>query len=416
MVEHQHYTDGCWDASYEKLRPKPWYRKIKIRDIIVVAIFLIPLWSFLAWYFTPLRPIQIFILDKTVPNLRYEEHRSLIWLLRHFRYSYGERLYRADMDYYGFHPTEPGKSYRIYDLEGFRKEDLIELANRYDMAWIADSYGVYKNDWESGELSQDRNPIIYGRLSSEEADFLEIMADQGKLVIGEFNIIGTPTSWRVRRQIEKRFGFRWSGWTGRHFDSLDSTNYDLPRWVIHNYTEQYDTSWHFHNSGIVLTHSDETIVVLELYNHLTKDRPEIITSLAGSEAFPKLPAQLDYPFWFDICSHDSSNQTLAYYEIHTSPRGDSLLSLLNIPKLFPAAFRSKNALFYYFAGDVSDTRVNNYLSYFRGIHVIRGFFYKTGDSTDRDRFFWEYSYPLTKAILDEYQRTLKQANILSARD
>jgi hypothetical protein len=411
MVEFRQFTDGCWDASYEKLRPKPWYRKIKMRDLIFLVILLIPLWMFLAWYFTPLKPINIFILDKTVPNLQYEEHRSLIWLLRHFRFAFEDRLYRADNDYYGFHPSEPGKSYRIYDLEDFSSKALEEMARRYDMAWIADTYGVYKNDWEAGDLLQERNPLIYGRLSKEEADFLEIMAEQKKLIIAEFNFIGTPTSWRVRRQMEKRFGFRWSGWTGRHFDSLDSTNYDLPRWVIHNYTEQYDTTWHFHNSGIVLTHTSEQIAVLELYNHLTRDRPDVITSMVGSRDFPKLPTQLDYPFWFDICSHDTSNQTIAYYEISTSSRGDSLLSALNIPKLFPAVFRSKDSLFYYFAGDVSDTRVKNVLAYFKGIHTVRGFFYKAGDSTDRDRFFWEFSYPITKAILENYQQSLSAKKI-----
>jgi len=397
--------DGCWDPSFE--RRHRWYHDIRRRDIMMAAFILIPLWMFLAWFITPTRTVKVLIIDKTVPNFKYNEHRSAIWFLRHFRFDNGERLYRSDRDYFGFHPLEQGMAYHADNMSAYDSSSLEAMYRHFDAVWITDTYGVYRKDWLSGEMGQERNPLIHGQLKASEAAFIREMKRRDKLILGEFNFIGTPTSETVRRSMEKSFGLHWTGWTGRYFDGLDSNNTDLPRWVIRNYTEQYDTSWHFHNAGLILTHSSERIVVLEEGNQMSMPLPEVRPTALGLSLIPDLPPSVYYPFWFDINTMDSSLQSLADYTLHISSRGDSLLRALGIPRSFPAVLRSRDGLFYYSAGDVGDTRVRDWTAHFKGIQYFRGFFYKAGDEVDRDQFFWEFSYPLMRHIFNDYHHRLQ---------
>ncbi|MFX5656654.1 hypothetical protein ABTE24_20980, partial [Acinetobacter baumannii] len=72
-----------------------------------------------------------------------------------------------------------------------------------------------------------------------------------KLVLTEFNCIGSPTSDDIRARFEKLFALKWTGWTGRFFDSFDtSLNPELPKWLIRNYEAEHNGHWPFKKSGI----------------------------------------------------------------------------------------------------------------------------------------------------------------------
>ncbi len=90
-------------------------------------------------------------------------------------------------------------------------------------------------------------------MSKEDIGLLQRMKDKHKLIITEFNTIGSPTPPEIRRQFEEMFAIRWSGWIGRYFENLDTTvNKELPRWLINNYLSQHNHRWPFKKDGVAL--------------------------------------------------------------------------------------------------------------------------------------------------------------------
>ena len=53
---------------------------------ILIILILVPIVSWIAWKFQPKKPLQVCILDKTVPDLERNEHRSFNWILTYNKY------------------------------------------------------------------------------------------------------------------------------------------------------------------------------------------------------------------------------------------------------------------------------------------------------------------------------------------
>ncbi|HEY0771727.1 MAG TPA: hypothetical protein VGD31_15480, partial [Sphingobacteriaceae bacterium] len=103
---------------------------------------MLPLWMWLAWYFSPKSPLNVVIVDKTVLTEQAREHASLNWILRYNRYSKEDgNLYRVQNDYYGFFPKKI-PDYELKRLEKFSDTQLKSLANRSDLLYITDTYGI----------------------------------------------------------------------------------------------------------------------------------------------------------------------------------------------------------------------------------------------------------------------------------
>jgi len=75
-----------------------------------------------------------------------------------------------------------------------------------DLVYVADTYGVYTQEWKKLSVVGDRSSLIYGGLSEQDLYFLQAMKSAGKLVIAEHNTIGSPTTEIVRNQFEKVLG------------------------------------------------------------------------------------------------------------------------------------------------------------------------------------------------------------------
>lgn len=74
--------------------------------------------------------------------------------------------------------------------------------------------------------------------------------------------------------------------------------------------------------------------------------------------------------------------------------------------VFPAVIQNDVPHFLYRRGDVSDTRMKDYLAYFKGVEYFRSCFCQRNDESDRDRFVWEYTYPLLSNALERYRQAL----------
>ncbi|MDP8206954.1 MAG: hypothetical protein P9L92_09845 [Candidatus Electryonea clarkiae] len=378
-------------------------KRKRYTKVIGWILILTPLWMHVIWRISPRHPLNILIIDKTVPSLEAHEHRSLVWVLRNERYTKNnDELYMLNKDYSGFFPTKGDKEYQIQDLSQYSDAMIDSLSDVLDAVFITDTYGIYADDLPENQISDTTTRLIYGGLRENELDLITNMKEKGKLILTEFNTIASPTNWHIRKKFQEEFDISWSGWTGRFFDELDlSLNPELPAWIPEHYEKQDSIQWHFSGSGIVLVHLDSRIVILAEKTHLSFNLPVIMTTEAASEKYD-LPKRIRYPYWFDITFGGQENDVLASYELHTNEVGDSLLAKFNIPKRFPAMIvHDKQYKFYYFAGDWSDSPVHMFWTYFRGISFFRHFLYNWTDINDRKEFFWNYYLPLTRNILSE---------------
>lgn len=389
----------------------------KIFLSVMGLIILLPLIMWLLWYFKEPRKLNILILDKTVLTNSVQEHISLSWLINNEQYYHTNfGAYDRKRDYYGFFPDNRG-NYRINDLDEYTLQQLNLLSKTHDVAFYTDLYGIYTNEWvdeyypekiNDERFKANRSGKMYGGMSNNDLTFLKLMKSRKKLIINEFNMIASPTSNIIRREYEKEFHIKWTGWVGRYYDNLDTLiNLDIPRWLIRNYMKDNHNTWPFKNSGIAFVRDDDKVVILENKTHLDTEIPYIYTNLDDCLTF-HIPSAMKYPFWFDIISADSTMHEISKYEIGTNLRGDSLLNKWNIPREFPALVKPRESnLYYYMAGDFSDNPIDMKSSYFRYVDFF-SFITLTQEKIERNSFFWNYYRPLIKNILTEYQKTVEQ--------
>ena len=372
---------------------------------MLFAVLLLPLWMLLAWYFTPKRKLVIAIVDKTVLTTKGQEHISLDWVLNQEKFAKSNNeLYAWEKDYYGFFPEENEK-FQLKGLERFSTKQLERLSNDVDVTYFTDTYGIFKNEWYKQGDSKERSGMVYGGMSMQDVSFLKQMQAKHKLIITEFNCLGSPTQTAVRNEFEKMFGVRWTDWTGRYFDSFDTAvNKELPRWLINNYKIRHNGAWPFTKSGIALVHSDGRVVILENKTHLRNELPHIYASEEGQQHYG-MPEKMKYPFWFDVIGPNASyNHTIATFELDVNERGKEELRRNNIPSSFPAVTThiNKDYRFFYFSADFCDNPINLGSSYFKGIGQVSWLMYNTSDPQERKSFFWKLYRPLVTTILNDY--------------
>jgi hypothetical protein len=404
-----------------------------IRALIVV-ILLLPLWSFLIWAIRPVRPINIFILDKTVPEKYSPEHRSFTWILTHHKFSKPNRkLYRLKKDYWGMFPVTRGGDYNTYDLDNiviakldttrlqrgedpfmrqitpnFTYKQVDSLANQLDMVFFTDMYGIYKNEWfRDTTWWKERSQEIYGGMTQKELYLLKKMKAQQKLILTEFNFYHHPTPPEIRAEAEKLINTKWTHWVGRYFDPLDPfTNEELPRWVYDNYVIRHGGKWPFTKGGIVFARDDDWIEILEDSTHLNVKIPYIYTTEYGQKEY-KIKDKVHYPFWFDISlPMNDSNLVISTFRVEPNAKGDSILKQYGIPREFPAIMKSSGpSPYYYFGADFSDNPIKLRPAYFAGAGLFSFAFYNE-DLLQRNKFFYTVYRPLLRKIMNDYYKDL----------
>lgn len=377
---------------------------IKKKQVIIVsvAILSIPFWMWLSWFISSKKKLVAIIIDKTVEKRIVEQHTSFTWVLNNDRFSKTKTsLYNNSRDYFGFFPLQNEK-FRIKGLERFSSDMLEKLSNDADMVYFTDTYGVYKNDWYQN--NKEEHGLLYGGMSDEDIQLLRLMKLKHKLIISEFNTIGSPTSEKERQDFENLFGLKWTGWIGCYFTSLDpSVNVDLPQWIVTKFKNEHKQQWPFHNAGIVFINTSEKLVVLEEGKELTDALPVIETNASNQKRFD-LPAESRYPFWFDVIQYDSSlNHAVSEFKIKANGEGQNILNKNNIPLSFPAILmhKKKDYQFYYFSGNFCDNPVSMSSSFFKGISFFKRIFY-TNEDGDRGSFFWNFYLPLMSHITNNY--------------
>lgn len=371
----------------------------------LIILISVPLFMWLAWLVTPNTRLVIAIIDKTVLTKKGQEHISLNWVLNHEKYTKtSDKAYEVSSDYFGFFP-EDDENFQLKGLERFSYPKLNRLSNDAELVYFTDTYGIYNNEWFKNGGINERSGILYGGLSDKDIYLLKQMKEKNKLIIAEFNTIGSPTAYKNRQKFEEMFKMKWTGWTARYFDNLNiRDNNEIPSWLIRNYKSTHGGAWPFKKEGIAFVNNKDEVVILEQDTHLTESMPHIITSENYRKVY-SLPERIKYPFWFDVIIPDEKiNEAVSIFQINANDKGLSLMKEKGIPVVFPAVLKhsGEDYDFFYFSGDFADNPVSLKSSYFKGIGFFEGLFYDERNIMERKSFFWKYYKPLLTHILEEY--------------
>ncbi|MEH6954942.1 hypothetical protein [Neobacillus drentensis] len=358
---------------------KPMY--LIIYTILFLIILTCPFWL---WQIQPAKKLNVLIVDKTVPNPSYREHKGLVWILNNDKYfKNGQVPYSDTEDYRGFKPQE-GKKYTIAPLP----KDL----QKYNVFYLTDQYGVYKEEFFGQNPSGKRSEKIYGGLKSNEVNQIEkaLIQSKGKTLIAEFNTFASPTSETAKAKISNLLNVEWSGWIGRYFSDLNSK--EVPEWVKKSYQQQ-TKKWSFTGEGFVFVSKNNYVVVIG--NKDVQDEGLLFQLTNKGNKYFKKDIQGNYKYWFDIIDAKDQDEVLASYKLPISKKAKETLAGFDIPANFPAVIYHQNAKYssYYFSGDFADE------SDVPAIYQTKGLDAWKRNIGANNSFYWKTYVPLMKDIL-----------------
>jgi hypothetical protein len=374
--------------------------------VILAIIIALPVINLVRWAFQPKMPMDIVLVNKTVPSLDREKHKSFNWILTNERFVKKEkkRSYSYKKDYYGFSPKRPLRE-KQWDRNDYRLADLINLAEKSDALYFADTYGVFFNDWYKGINKSRKSRKLYGGLNNNDYLLIKEMQDRNKLIILEYNSFDYPTAQFESVRTQEKLGIKFSGWTGRYFESLDTTGVDFPIWMTAMYRKQYMQPWKYTKSGVVIL-KEKDIIILEEGVHLNNAMPHIFTDTANCKKYG-VPASVAFDKWFDIIEPLES-KVISKFRLDITPLGDSLLLENGLNEDFPAVIRESLAgNTFYFSGDFANYNVPYWTARFMGVHKLKGILY-SDKPNDTRRFFWLYYKPLIEGIFTDYYNSMEK--------
>jgi hypothetical protein len=377
--------------------------------IILAVVIALPVIHLIRWTFQSKKPLDIILVDKTVPTPERLEHKSFDWILTNDRFVKKENnsSYSYRKDYFGFVPKIT-KRERLWDKADYKIADVLDLAVKNDAVYFADTYGVFANDWWRGGGSftkSRRSRKLWGALNNTDNLLIKEMKDRNKLVVLEYNLFDYATPAYEAFRIQERLGIKYDGWTGKYFNTLDTTAEDFPIWMTGMYRKQYKKPWKFNKPGVVLV-KDKYIIVLEEGLQLKNPIPHILTDSLYRAKY-NLPASVAFDHWFDIID-PKANNIISKFRIETTAIGDSLLADYDLTNEFPAVIQepaSKRT--YYFSGNFAANDISMWTSRFRGFDKLKKILY-SDKPDDTRRFFWLYYKPLITGIFTDYYNEINK--------
>jgi hypothetical protein len=381
-------------------------KTLLIVAIILAVIIALPVINLIRWSSQSKKPLNVIIVDKTVPTLEREHHKLFDWILTNDNFVKKEthNNYSYTKDYYGFFPQRPIRE-KKWDRNEYRLTDIIGLAETNDAIYFTDTYGVFFNDWFRGINKSRKSRKIYGGLNNNDFLLLKEMKDRNKLIIMEYNCFDYPTAQFESVRTQDKLGISFTGWTGKYFSTLDTTAQDFPVWMTAMYRKQYKKPWTFRKPGIVILR-EKDIVVLEEGKELKSSLPLIVTDSAYSSKYGVIPS-VAFDQWFDIID-PLQNQVISKFKIETTPLGDTLLSSNTLFHEFPAVVQDPvGERIFYFSGDFATGDVPMWSARFKGVEKLKGILF-SDKPEDTRRFFWLYYKPLINGIFTDYYASLKK--------
>jgi hypothetical protein len=360
-------------------------------QLFIVSLLLLISSPFWVWQLKNERSLNLLIIDKTVPDETYREHKGLVWILNQQKYLNKDgSQYELSEDYAGFVPGE-GSHFTI--------KELPSAYDHYDAVYVADTYGVYEEEFFKREAAGNRSNKLYGGLNQEDIDGLTRAAHEGKSLIAEFNSMAQPTTEEMRRKFNELFQIKWTGWIGRYFEDLDSS--EVPPWVRENYKRQNDQSYSFSGPGYVFVDQADSLLILD-ENDIDGNGVLFTTTSAGERLFDQT-IQVTYSYWFDIVNPVDSEDVAANFTLSLTIIGKEKLKAHRLPETFPAVIHSDNqqADTYYFSGDFADHPDVPDIYQTSGLTTWRKW---TSNQDDAGGFYWKAYVPMMEKILSTIEK------------
>lgn len=318
-----------------------------ILTLLVIALLIV---GAFVLFFQPFREVEVLrvaILNKTVPDTTYREHKGVIAILDSLDYSPAqENDFELARDYYGFFPIVKGETYDLRPLP----DDLTG----FDLVYIADAYGVYLEEWFDSNPLGKRSPEVYGGLESREIDALEKAAAAGVPIIAEFNTFASPTTGENRERASALFGVKWTGWAGRPFN--DMADDEVPIWAKRNWEAQNNDTWHFAGPGMIYANEADVVVVFDGGTDLVSQQPIFQYNDTGARHMNLNQDKVDFGYWMDINEVRPGATLLGTFRLEVTDSGYEKLKNHGIPMVYPALVMNHpgNSVTYYLCGESTD--------------------------------------------------------------
>ncbi len=375
----------------------------------VLAMIIIVIGGYiLAWHLQPTREIAMLVVDKTVPETDFREHRAIFWVARHRRFTGPEGdFYRFDRDYLGYHPETGVK-------EELKAADLAGV----DLLYLADSYGIY--DYEEGlQVYEEKLPhehqdieLIYGGFNLDEAEVVaRFAAEEGNILIGEHNIFGYPTYLdpEAARILQDLFNVGYDGWLARYYHDLDQVAF----WLKELYSRIYGIPWDLDGAGMVFVR--EEVPDLDWYPDLVViERKDFTGPWPVIETSSRAPVQgaasgVPYLYWMEVLRVEENEHTevLAYYRLPVHEEARVPLAARGLPERFPAAVRyypPGEAERFYFGGDFADQLPALLPPGLTGSAAIQRFLTFIPGLPEEYRFYFQWYEPVLTRILSSAEK------------
>ncbi len=371
--------------------------------VLAILVFLIGGY-FLTWFILPTRDINMLVVDKTVPEPDFREHRAIFWVTEHRRFTDAEGdFYRTDRDYLGYHPHSEKK-------EILKADDLQDI----DLLYLADTYGIY--DYEEGLVEyEERLPfehqdidLIYGGFDRQEvAAITDYASEEGRIIIGEHNILGYPTYLEPEAAagLEDLFAVNYEGWLVRYYADLNETAF----WMKELYTRIYGREWDLSGTGMVFVREDVTglgwytdMVIIEQDQF---NAPWPVVTSTDHPLLDGATSQAPYLYWVELLNvnvQDEDTEILAYYDLPVGEDARSALRTRGLPERFPAMIRHAppgKAERIYFAGDFADQLPALLPPWLTGSAGLQRFFSYLPGLPVEYRFYFQWYEPILGNIL-----------------
>ncbi|NCB42564.1 MAG: hypothetical protein EOM59_08080 [Clostridia bacterium] len=361
--------------------------------LISAGLVLVVLPQFL-WNSAEPIPLDVWIVDKTVAENNYSEHKGVMWALNYLKVvsPQSKEPFAYNQDYFGTFP-ESINHFSIKKLPGFEGETIQE--ENPDLIYLADTYGIYKSIRTEENSFANSPELLYGGLDVDEINYISSNLNRNNVLVGEYDIINHSN----KEMLEDLFNITWSGYSGKYFRDLASYG-DVPMSVIESY-EASGEQWLFSGPGLVIMSKEDVVYVLTAQEHLQKKGFFFAFNDAYQSEF-SVYKNIQFDGWFDIIKANPSTETIAEYSMNLTEKGDELFNELGLSTNIPAIVRSNNTQYtsYYFAGDFAQRASGEKNSYGYGYVKLRRILSFTSES-DNSSFFWKAYIPLMEKIVGD---------------
>ncbi|PQP83704.1 hypothetical protein C0Q44_03170 [Paenibacillus sp. PCH8] len=363
-----------------------------LASLTMVSVVLVVPW--IMWQSQAPVPLNIMIIDKSRPDLSYQGHKGLVWLLNQQKIvQHTGEHYSYEEDYYGFDILEGVPRVKRLLPDEVTDTDLIYLtANRSSLSEIKD------------ERRQDG---IYEGITTYDVQKIREAAYKGVTIVAEYSALANTASPMTREQLYPILGVNSSGWQGKSVSDLQSLK-EVPRWIRANYEQREKKAWSYHGAGILLVQVDGQVMVLEKGTDVKTENVQLEFTQQGRD-WSGISQDIYYNGWFDIIVPEpKSSTTLAWCKTDLTETGQQKLVNAGIPSEFAALVRyDDDNQSYYMAGSFGEMKQYSFWRRIQGWDIVRAKL--TPNQKDiPDMFYWKVYVPVMKHILQEVQEGRQQ--------